>query len=202
MQKISMADLKNRLRKNFRDDYKIQWSEALLDEILYEAQREYALYSGGLVGRHDAVSSGSPVLSLPEDFFQIISATDPEGNNIPVVSYRKLAENYGDFRKDKGNKVKAFCFNFDSFGKFRIYPQLPEGTFAGTIYYKRLPREGEWAAVNAAAVEQYALFLMYQFTGKSMAQNCFAAFMDAIYKEQKQQLDAGSKNIVRTGVYF
>lgn len=202
MQKISMADLKNRLRKNFRDDYKIQWSEALLDEILYEAQREYALYSGGLVGRYDAVSSGSPVLSLPEDFFQIISATDPDGNNIPVVSYRKLAENHGDFRKDKGNKIKAFCFNFDSFGKFRIYPQLPEGTFAGTIYYKRLPKDGEWAVVNAAAVEQYALFLMYQFTGKSMAKNCFAAFMDAIYKEQKQQLDAGSKNIVRTGVYF
>lgn len=202
MQKVSIADLKKRLRKNFRDDYKIQWSDDLLDEILHEAQREYALYSGGLTGTHKVVTVNSPVQTLPEDFFQIISVTGPDGRDIPVVSYRGLAENHGDFRKDKGNKAKAFCFNFDSFGKFRIYPQLPEGTFAGTICYKRLPKEGEWLSLNAVAIEQYCLFLMYQFTGKPMAQNCFSAFMDAIYKEQKQKLAFGGKTIPRTGVYF
>jgi hypothetical protein len=199
---LSMAELKNRLRKNFRDEHKIQWSDALLDEILYEAQREYALYSGGLVGRYDVVSSGSPVLSLPEDFFQAIKITSPDGKDIPIISYRRLAEKYGDFRKDKGSEAKFCCFNFDSFGKFRMYPVLPEGTVAGTLFYKRLPHSGEWTAVNTNAIEHYAMFMMYQFTGKAMAQNSFAAFMDAIYKEQKQSLAFGGKQIVRKGVYY
>lgn len=202
MQKLGKTELKDRLRKAFRDDYEIQWSDALLDDILDEAQREYALYSGGLVGKHDVVTVDNPIQSLPEDFFQIIQVTAPDGSDIPVVSYRELAEKYGDFRKDTGSKARFFCFNFDSFGKFRIYPQLPQNTFAGTIIYKRIPNAEEWNVLNTTAIEHYAMFLMYQFTGKAMAQNCFDAFMDCIYREQKQKLSAGSKKIVRTGVYF
>lgn len=197
-----MTDLKNKLRKTFRDEHKIQWSDALLDEILFEAQREYALYSGGLAARYDVEAASSAVMDLPDDFFEVTGVISPDGYDVPVVSYRKLAEKYGDFRKDKGDKPKAFCFNFDSFGKFRIYPQLPEGTFAGTIYYKRLPKENEWTSQNPGAIEQYALFMMYQFTGKKLAQNCFKAFLDEIYREKKSNLDSGSKNINRTGVYF
>jgi hypothetical protein len=197
-----MNELKNRLRKTFRDEHKIQWSDALLDEILYEAQREYALYSGGLVGRYDIVASGSPVISLPEDFFQVIQVISPDGKDIPAVSYRKLAEDHGDFRKDTGRRAEAFCFNFDNFGQCRIYPILPEGTFAGTIIYKRIPGTGEWSVKNSAAIEQYALFQMYQFTGKAMAQNCFTAFMNEIYREQKKKLEAGSKNIARSRIYY
>jgi hypothetical protein len=43
---------------------------------------------------------------------------------------------------------------------------------------------------------------MYQFTGKAMAQNCFTAFMNEIYREQKKKLEAGSKNIARSGIYY
>lgn len=194
--------MKKRLRKTFRDDYGIQWSDALLDEILYESQREYALYSGGLVGQFDIVSTGSPVLSLPEDFFQAIEVISIDGKDIPIVSFRKLAEDYGDFREDKGEEAKYCYFNFDSFGKFRIYPQVPSGTKVGTLYYKRLPRVAEWVCRNSVAIEQYALFLMYQFTGKSMAQNCYSAFMDAIHREQDQMVGFGSKKVIRKGVYY
>lgn len=192
--------MKKRLRKTFRDDYGIQWSDALLDEILYEAQREYTLYSGGLVGRFDIVSTDSPVLSLPEDFFQAIEVLSVDGKDLPIISYRKLAEEHGDFREDKGELVKYCCFNFDSFGKFRIYPQVPAGTKVGTLYYKRFPVDGEWVCNNSVAIEQYALFMMYQFTGKKMAQNCYTAFLDAIYSEEK--LGFGSKKVVRKGVYY
>ncbi len=202
MQRVSMSELKERLRKTFRDEHKIQWSDALLEEILFESQREYALYSGGSTGRYEAFTADSPVLRMPEDFFQATQVISPEGNALPIVSYRELAEEYGDFRKDKGSYPKAFCFNFDNFGSFRVYPILPAGTFAGTVIYKRLPQTFETYTENPDAIEQYALFLMYQFTGKSMAQNCFSAFMDAIHKEQKQKLSAGGKRIVRTGVYF
>lgn len=202
MQRISMTELKERLRKAFRDEHKIQWSDALLEEILFEAQREYALYSGGSTGKFDVFSGDSPVLSMPEDFFQATQIISPEGKALPIVSYRELAEEYGDFRKDKGSFAKAFCFNFDTFGKFRIYPQLPPDTFAGTVIYKRLPVVWDPDMKNSTAVEHYAMFLMYQFTGKALAQNAFAAFMDAIYKEQKQKLSSGSKQIARKGVFF
>lgn len=197
-----MDELKKRLRKNFRDDQKLQWSDALLDEIIFEAQREYAIYSGGVTGKLDIITENTAVMILPEDFFQVIGAIAPDGWDIPIVSYRKLAERYGDFRNHKGNCVKALCFNFDGFGKMRIYPQVPEGCFAGTLYYKRLPVQGEELPFNAAAVEYYALFLMCQFAGKAQAQSYYSAFMESVYQEQKQKVAFGNKNAVRTGRFF
>lgn len=198
----SMQELKAKLRQNFRDDHGIQWSDALLDDILYEAQREYALYSGGLLGEHKVFTVNTPEQLLPDDFFEVVQVLDEDGRIIPVVSYRKLIEKYGDFRQHKGEKAKYFCFNFDSFGKFRIYPQLPAGTFAGTIVYKRIPARGEWAAENSTAIEHYAMFQMYQFTGKSLAQTSFKNFTEEILREKRHRIDAGNKNISRTGVYF
>ena len=202
MQKISMNDLKNKLRKTFRDEQSIQWSDALLDEILFEAQREYALYSGGLAGSCEIYAADTPVLYLPEDFFEIIEILGDDGRNIPVISYRRLAEIHGDFRNDKGSKAEYCCLNFDSFGKFRIYPQLPDKTFVGTLIYKRIPLKNEWIGYNSCAIEQHALFQMYQFTGKAMAQNCYQAFLDEIYREKKTGVASGSKTVVRSGVYY
>jgi hypothetical protein len=202
MKMISMNEMKKRLRKTFRDDHHIQWSDALLDEILFEAQREYAFYSGGLTGKFEVFAGDSPVLSMPDDFYQVIGAIAPDGQAMPIVSYRKLVEDHGDFRTQKGNVPESLCFNFDSFGNFRIYPQLPRGTFAGTVFYKRIPKENEWEYCNPDAVESYAKFMMYQFTGKSLAQNSFNDFLEAVYKEKKQKLSAGNKIVRRTGVYY
>jgi hypothetical protein len=202
MQKIRKEELKERLRNTFHDQYAIQWSDSLLDEILIEAQREYALYSGELLGRYEVSVSASLVQTLPEDFFQVIAVISPEGRNIPVVSYRYLAEKYGDFRNIRGKEVKYLCFNFDSFGKFRTFPLVPEGTFIGSIIYKRLPHNEEWINGNWDAIEDHALYQMCQFTGKAMAKNYFTAFMDKIYRTRQKNLEAGNKKIVRTGVYF
>lgn len=202
MQKSITDDLKKKLRKSFGDGYGVQWSDSLLDDILCEAQREYALFSGSLVGRYEIVTAKSPALPLPEDFFQAIQVIDPDGKDIPIVSYRSLAERYGDFRKRTGGEATAVCFNFDNFGSFRVYPQLPAGTVVGTIVYKRLPNASDWSGIDTTAILHYALFLMYQFTGKSVAKNHYAAFLDAVNFEQKNRLDSGSKTIIRTGTHF
>lgn len=202
MQKISMDELKDKLRRVFRDEYKIQWSDELLDGILFEAQREYIIYSADLIAQHEIIASKSAAITLPEDFFQIVKVLDPNGNNIPIVSYRYLAEMYGDFRKKQGDKIKYLCFNFDGLGKCRTYPQIPEGTVIGTIYYKRIPAYGEWLGFNATAIEKYALFQMYQFLGKKQAQNEYESFINIINRNQRNSLSVGGKNIKRIGVYF
>lgn len=199
---MSITEMKKRLRERFRDDYGIQWSDTLLDEILSEAQREYALYSGLLVGKCDIVTIDSPVLSLPENFIQAIKLTTPSGEDIPFISYRTLIERYGDFRKIKGNRVEYCCLNFDGFGKLRLFPQVPNLTFVGTLYYKRLPLESETIITNVEAIEQYAMFLMYQFTGKKLANNCYSSFMEAIHREQRHKSVFGSKKVLRKGVYY
>lgn len=202
MYKISETELKNRLRKVFHDEYKIQWSDEILDGIITEARREYAFYSGSVTGFHKVTTSGGEYELLPEDFFQVMGVFAPDGKSIPVVSYRKLIEEHGDFRKDTGSVPKAFCFNFDDFGRFRIYPRLPAGTFAGSVFYKKLPDENNNTFINSRAVELYALFLMCQFSGKKQAVNYFASFQGEIYLEQRQRTAAGNKNIGRTGIYY
>jgi hypothetical protein len=201
MQK-TMTDLKNKLRRTFRDEYKIQWSDKLLDDILFEAQREYALFSENLVGEYRIVSTASPVINLPEDFFQIKRVVSADGRNIDIVSYRYLAEKYGDFRKAKGDRVKYACCNFDGFGKMRIFPQVPENIFVGTVIYNRCPQFGEWDGKNADAIEKYALFQMCQFTGKKQALNYYNEFIDIINRQKRNNLAFGNKNIERTGAFY
>lgn len=197
-----LSFMKERLRETFHDDYQIQWSDALLDEILFEARREYALYSGELTGRFDVFAGSSPVVELPEDFIEVISVSDEKGKDIPVVSFRRLADLYGDFRKIKGDRAKFFCFNFDGSGKARTFPLLPAGTFAGTVVYKKLPSKDLLEEKNISAIEQHALFQMYQFIGKSQAANCLKNFLELTHREQSIKLVTGRKNITRTGVYY
>jgi hypothetical protein len=202
MQSKTAQLLKARLRKNFGDDFGIQWSDTLLDRILFEAQREYAIYTGCLVGRYNFSVGPAPVQSLPDDFFRIIRAIDVDGCEIPIVSYRKLADDYGDFRNKTGSKIKALCFNFDGFGKFRIFPQLTSDSIGGTLIYSRLPDKSLLEVKNLFAVEQYCLFQMYQFVGKSQAKNCYLSFIDQVNKDRSDNLASGNKHIARTGVYF
>jgi hypothetical protein len=202
MQSKTAQELKFRLRKKFGDKYSIQWSDTILDNILIESQREYAILSGSLTGRMELTAGISPVTTLPDDFIKVIRILDADGGDVPVVSYRKLNEDFEDFRKRTGNKAEAVCFNFDGYGKCRIFPVLPENTHVGTLIYSRLPDNKTLEVKNLSAVEQYALFMMFQFTGKKQAQNCYAAFIELTEQEKRHRLFTGDKYIARTGVYF
>jgi hypothetical protein len=197
------TELKKRLRKNFRDDQSIQWSDELLDDILLEAVREYTLYSGKATKKILLLTSNSNgVCALPEDFYQIIAVYDENGSNIPIVSYRNLVEKYGDFRQKKGDKPECLCFNFESFGKARVYPALNKNTAVGTILYRVIPDGSQDIDINETALEHHAMFQMYQFTGNTLAQNRFKLFLDAVYQEQRQSVSSGTKSVLRSGVYF
>lgn len=202
MQSEKVIALKKRLRNAFRDDFATQWSDALLNRIIVEAQREYALYSGRLLGKVELTANGSAVQKLPEDFIQVVKIIDASGKILPVVSYRYLAERHGDFRDTAGTKPLYGCFNFEDFGSFRIYPILPAGTPIGTLIYKRLPSDTVFEVKDMDAVEQYALYQMYQFTGKKQASVCYADFESQVNRYDQLSLSSGNITIQRTGNFF
>ena len=198
----SIEDLKSRLCRVFRDDHRIQWSDALLDEIIFEAQREYALYSGCLQGTFDIVSSGGPVMACPEDFIKVVRVTGSDGKELPIVSYRELAARYGDFRKITGSKAKYIVFDFDGHKRFRIFPTLPQGAFAGTVHYERLPQNNVLEVKNIEAVEAYALYMMFLMTGKDLAAVWYKKFMELVLNDTSSFHKVGITDRLRSGRYY
>jgi hypothetical protein len=194
--------LKNRLRRTFRDDYNIQWSDALLDEIIFEAQREYALYSGCLLGKTNIVSQNNPVLDCPDGFIKIVQAFDNDGKVLPVVSFRRLAADYGDFRKQTGNKAKCLVFDFDDHKKFRIFPQIPAGIKIGVMHYQRLPESVNIEVKNFDAVEAYSLYMMFLMVGKDIATVWYEKFIELVNKDNSAFYNPGVSRSVKSGRYF
>jgi hypothetical protein len=194
--------LKQKLRTNLRDYYAVQWSDELLDWIIFEAQREYALYSGSLRGEYICQVGDDSLCKLPEDFFQVIRIIDMQGRVIPVESYRVLADKHGKFIDRKGDTLQSVCLDFDSLKSLRTYPVLPAGSTVGKLYYKRLPKKGVFEVNNLEAIEQHALYQMYQFIGKNQSQVAFGNFLSLVHKEQQLEIASGNSNMRRTGVYY
>lgn len=203
MQRFNIDDLKKRLRSVFRDDHKIQWSDSLMDEIIFEAQREYSLYSGELLGTADIVSQENSVINCPDDFIKIVRVVDKFGRDFPVVSYKRLASEYGDFRKVPGDE-RALClvFDFDSHGRYRIFPKIKPGKYVGKMYYQRLPKENTSEIKNIDAVEAFALYMMFLFTGKDQAQAYYDRFMKLVNKDIASPYRAGNSFSVRSGRFY
>lgn len=203
MQKIiDIADLQKRLRRSFRDDLSVQWSDDLLDEIIFEAQREYAFYSGSLVGEVDIVAGENPVIDCPADFISAIRISSTDGRDLPITSFRRLVNIYGDFRKKTSDRVTAAVMDFDGHGKLRLFPQVPPGTRAGTLFYRRLPQRGKLEVKNIAAVEAFAMYLMYLFCGKNLARVQYDKFLSAVATETGSPLKLGNNSRTVTGRYY
>jgi hypothetical protein len=202
MQSITVKLLKEKLRKTFRDDFGIQWNDALLDEIIFEAQREYALHSGCLQGECDCVVNINGLFLLPEDFFQAIRIMDTSGRVIPIESYRVLVDKHGDFRAIRGDKARAVCFDFDSLKFMRVFPVLPDGAEIGKLFYKRLPHPGKFEVKNTSAVEQHALYQMFLFAGKQQAQVAYQSFLEMVYRDQTKKISSNNNSIARTGSFY
>lgn len=203
MQRLhDIEDLKMRLRRTFRDDYNIQWSDSLLDEIIDEAQREYALYSGTLHGTMQIVAGKSAVLDCPDDFIRVVRVFGTDGKDLPIVSYRELARRYGDFRKKTADNIKCLVFDFDGHKKFRIFPQLPEGRSVGIMHYERLPGNGVLEVENIDAVEAYALYMMFLMTGKDLAGVWYEKFITLVNKDISAFNIAGNSQAIRSGRFF
>lgn len=191
--------LKNRLRLAFRDDYNIQWSDALLDEIIFESQREYCLYSGRLLGTVDIVSKERPILDCPDDFIKVVQAFDNTGKVLPIISFRRLAAIYGDFRTQTGNTAKFLVFDFDDHKKYRIFPHIPAGIKVGEMHYQRLPQDEKIEVSNFTAVEAHCLYMMFLMVGKDIAAVWYNKFLELVNKDNSMFCRPGISRSVKSG---
>lgn len=199
---ITLTDMRKNLRLMFQDKYAVQWSDDLLDEIIYEAMREYAFYSRRLIASCDITSGQSAIIRCPDDFIAAEKVIGVDGREIPIVSYRRLATVYGDFRKITGDTVKCVCFDFDGHGFMRVFPQITPEKLIGKMYYSRLPLSFDWSVKNMEAVKTYALFMMFSFAGKAQAQNHYERFIELVNSEKVNTVLRGNERSIRTGRFF
>ena len=66
----SFSKLRNKIRSAIRDTYGLLWDDPALDRIINEAQREYSLLAGSLIGKVDAIATEDGVCACPADFIE------------------------------------------------------------------------------------------------------------------------------------
>lgn len=195
-------EIRSRLREWIRDGFNLQWTDAALDEIIDEAQRECALFTGALIGKIEVAANESGVNVAPDDFIEPVRFISVRSEDVPVVSWRALAHTYGDFRKREGSDPAAVCFDFDGFGIFRFYPRLAAGNVIGTLYYRRLPSPGTWEGCDVDAVMEHALYQLFTLEGKEQSRMHYDHFLKLVNLEARSSLTTHNRRPVRRGVYY
>ena len=203
MSRSGYSSLRERIRKSIRDTYGLLWPDDALDEIIGEARREYSLESGAFTALTTPVMPNSGgVLSAPGDFFCAQKFFDMSEREVPFVSWRRLHQANGyDFRRITGKYLKAVCFDFDGYGRYRLFPLLPEGEPAGRLLYKRICTEEE-STRNPDAIEAHCLYQMNLLTGKSGTAAYYEMFRKAVNRERSSQQTMNNRGRSRIGVYF
>lgn len=196
-------DLRYDLRNIMRDESGFQWPDAVLNGIINQAQREYSIYSGKLCGEKEIVSSlDSAIHVLPDDFIEPLKFIDLKGSQIPFVSWKYLNEKYPDFRKIKGDFIECVCFDFDGFGKFRIFPHLLHEKNVGKIIYRRFAHENVLEKCNLTAVKSHCLYQMSLFSGKTSANNYWNEFISLVNKESRSDSVLRNRQKYRHGSFY
>lgn len=195
------ATLRDELRSAIRDDYDLLWSDAELDEIINEAQREYSLYTGTLTASVTVFSTENEVHDAPPDFIEPIQFINHSGYEIPIVSWQKLNVLYPDFRKVTGNCIQAVCFDFDGYKKFRFFPKTPPGE-SGTLFYRRTAKKNKIDTRNREAIKQHALFQIFMLTGKSAFENYWKNFLMAVNREARSPQTMRNRKDICGGRFY
>lgn len=198
----SFNDIREKVRESIRDTYGLLWDDDGLDELINEAQREYAYFSGLLTGVAAITVNAYNLHAAPIDFIEPIKYLDASGYELPILSWRYLHNIYPDFRTMTGTAPQGIIFNFDTYGSYRIFPLLPAGTDAGTIIYKKLPTDDVLETSNIEAIEQHCLYQMFMLTGKKATQNYFAGFSDAVNREARSMQTMRNRKTLRQRRYF
>lgn len=196
------ASLRYDLRKTMRDDSGFQWSDAVLNSIINQAQREYSLYSGKLCGDCEVFSSDSDIHFVPDDFIEPLKFVDSRGNDIPFVSWVYLNELYPDFRKITGTSLQYICFDFDGYGKFRLFPHLLHKKSVGKLFYRRVSQDNVMENCNPQAVRSHCLYQMCFFAGKATASNYWEEFLSLVNKESRSDTVLKNRQKSRHGSFF
>ena len=198
----SFASIRELVRKSIRDVFGLVWDDTALDNAINEAQREYAILSGSLVGIVNVFSSGNGVFPLPDDFIAPVKFIGKSGFEIPFYSWRNIHDKYPDFRKVTGTEIQCIIPDFDGYGNMRMFPLIPAGEKAGTLYYQRLPKKDKLETTNKRAIELYSLFQAFLLDGNASASIYYSRFRSEVNRESSVQRGIKVKSNYRFGRFF
>ena len=196
------SEIRSRLRNSTRDSFDLQWTDAALDEVIDEAQRECAIFTGALIGRIEVTANERGIYDAPDDFIEPVRFVAADGDDVPVVSWRALAHDYGDFRHRTGDRPAAVCFDFEGFGMFRSSPKLPAGKKLGTLYYRRLAERGAVEMRDTDAIEAHALFQLFSAEKKEQSGSHYDHFMTIVNREARSSQTTCDRRPVRGGAFY
>lgn len=196
------SEMRMRLRDAIRDTYSTQWDDTALDVIIYEAVREYSLFSGENIKRYNLYSNEENMIFLPYLFFEPVKVIS-DGKELPIVSWKKLQKENGcrDFTKVIGNKAEAICFNYHSFGIACVYPKIPAGKKIGELVYRAIYENGIMPE-NKEAVEAHCLYQLNLLTSKKSTGAYWQKFLDLVNKKARSVNTLRNKRNTRRGVYY
>ena len=198
----SFSSIRERVRTAIRDTHGLLWDDAALDRIINDAQREYSIAAGSLTGTCSVTAGRSPVFLAPSDFLEPVRFLGPDGLQRPFFSWRYLREMHPDFRAVTGTELRGIVPDFDGFGRLRLYPALPVGTFAGTLFYKRLAAADRLETDNLDAVVQYCLFHVFLISDHRSAAAYYDRFVSAVNRESHVQRGLSEHRKVRRGRFY
>jgi len=198
----SFSPIRELVRKSIRDVFGLVWDDDALDRTINEAQREYAILSGSLVGSVAVHSSESGVFSLPDDFILPVKFIGKDGWEVPFYSWRNIHAKYPDFRKVTGTNLQCIITDFDGYGKMRLFPVLPQSENVGTLYYQRMPQKDKLETKNKRAIELHSLFQAFLIDGNPSASTYYTRFLQAVNEENAVQRGMKTKSRLRRGRFF
>ena len=194
--------IRDKVRRSIRDTFGQVWADTDLDRIINEAQREYAIVSGSLIGKVSVTIPESGVFAAPADFIEPVSFIGTDGMKKPLYSWRYLYDNYPDFRNVPGSIIRGMVTDFDGFGKFRAFPKVPEGTEVGVLCYKRFPAADKLETTNLDAIEQHCLFQVFLLMGNPSTNSYYQGFLTAVNRENITQRGMRDHSRIRRGRFF
>ena len=199
---LSFSKLRDKIRSAIRDTYGLLWDDPALDKIINEAQREYALLAGSLIGKADTVATKDGICACPADFIEPVKFIGADNRERPLFSWRYLDDLYPDFRSITGTELQGIVTDFDGFGKYRLFPKLPQGTQCGQFYYKRLAAANVIETANDDAIEQHCLFQVFLLTGKSATADYYGNFIASVNEESSHLRGLKAHSRIRRGRFF
>lgn len=198
----SFNEIRDKVRRAIRDTNGLLWDDSGLDRIINEAQREYSIFSGSLVGSFDIESPEGGVSDAPDDFIEPIKFIGSDNFEKPLYSWRYLHVRYPDFRSVTGNEIDGLVTDFDGYRKIRLFPVIPAGILVGRLYYKRLPVLNVIETTNTEALEMHSLFQVFLLSDHRSAETYFNRFVESVDKEGSVQRGLKTKSHIRRGRFF
>jgi len=142
------------------------------------------------------------VFQTPDDFISPLRFLGTDRRERPFISWKRLHESYPDFRTVRGTELCGIVPDFDGFGKLRVWPWLPDGTDAGTLYYRRTAAPDKVETTNVDAVIQYCLFHVFLISANPAADVYYRRFLSAAAREDHVQRGLATNSRVRHGRFF